>query len=330
MNKLTPIISLYIAFLIIPLVQGQPNAFPGVFSDHVAGSALQNLNPFTIISEMVENENVIIPLDSHVTSRTQLDGGSEPLGIANGRWSITLQLPKSEWGPFKKHFEAGIRQALRDAGSGTDFGEEDDMEDQAFNGSRSFSYRIKGKEDEMDMAGSLMIWYLKSGEEKVSIMVHVFEVEMDVEARIKRAPAPPNEPDLHETYMAMWEAHPTAREVRAQQQRKKELALAYQQEEAANLVVYYDDHESISILRPELEVQMTKPEHLQKLDQQEIEKDLVVVILGKRVMPEDISSFQNELADTFHQLGFQRVILQQAQGDIHPDGLPILLDSKKP
>ncbi|MCC5849040.1 MAG: hypothetical protein JJU29_13215 [Verrucomicrobia bacterium] len=171
---------------------------------------------------MIANESVAMPEDPIGRRATRSAGG--PFGVAHGRWVLTYELPRSEWNPFKNHFEDGIRQIILNAGANVRGGA---GRGSSFDGSKSFEYLIKGEEGEMDIMGSLDILYVNRGEGKVQVLVHAFEVEMDVEARIKRAPPPPNEPDFHETFMAMWEAHPTAREVRAQQNQRKEKALDF-------------------------------------------------------------------------------------------------------
>lgn len=315
---------LLLGFIVLPLVRGQFEAPPRLFSEHIGGIALRHLNPRDLVQEMIDNESIALQANQNLGQN--YSGGGGGIGIANARWMLTLELPESQWVPFKAQFETGIHRILRNAGAGGNLNGGGSRDSHTFNGYKNFQYMIKEDEGALDVAGYVDILYLSTGEGKVAIVVHAFEVEMDMDARIERVA------NHQENLRAHWAAHPTAGDVRARQdQPHGEKARAFQQEDAADLVVHFETVDRLSIRKPELDVHITRPAHLQSLAHQEIGRDLVVVILGKRVNPERRHpAFEDELVTTFHELGFQRVIVQAAQGDLHPDGRPILRDVQNP
>lgn len=108
---------------------------------------------------------------------------------------------------------------------------------------------------------------------------------------------------------------------------------AFQQQDQADLVLLFRDWDELLIKDPEQSspsTWLTQSTFLSILETQKTRRNLVVIILDKRV-PRPGKDFSNEkLVSAFHKLGFRRVVIQQAQSAIHPDGLPILTDSTVP
>jgi hypothetical protein len=108
---------------------------------------------------------------------------------------------------------------------------------------------------------------------------------------------------------------------------------AFLQQDAADLVVNFWHWDSVSVVKPAPKEKVahafTKAELVAFLKEEKIRRSLVVVILDKRDAPEGKACSEDSLVADFHQMGFRRVILQQAVSDLAPDGLPILRDSEK-
>jgi hypothetical protein len=101
--------------------------------------------------------------------------------------------------------------------------------------------------------------------------------------------------------------------------------LAFRQQEQADVVLSFLDWGSLDLTKPKVEgkTSVAKEQLPGILDQAKVGRGLVVVVLDKRAEQVPIS----ELEAFFLQLGFQRVIVQQAVSDFDPKGLPILSDS---
>lgn len=78
-----------------------------------------------------------------------------------------------------------------------------------------------------------------------------------------------------------------------------ERAPAFQQERDADLVIFFRTVNTLHVLRPEIAEEITKPEHLPKLQAAIPDKNLVVIIIGKTVAPENFNRFADELVDRF-------------------------------
>lgn len=100
---------------------------------------------------------------------------------------------------------------------------------------------------------------------------------------------------------------------------------SFRQQEQADVVLTFLDWSSLDLTKPKVEgkIRVTKEQLPGILDQAKAARGLVVVVLDKRAEQVSIS----ELEAFFLQLGFQRVIVQQALSDLDPNGLPILSDS---
>ena len=106
---------------------------------------------------------------------------------------------------------------------------------------------------------------------------------------------------------------------------------AFQQQNEADLVIGFWHWDSIAVEKPASKGKMTRVlsrrEFVDFLSKEKIGRSMVVVILDKRDAPKGKEYSEDALIADLHQMGFRRVVLQQAVSVLVPDGLPILRES---
>lgn len=103
---------------------------------------------------------------------------------------------------------------------------------------------------------------------------------------------------------------------------------AFVQQAEADMVIHFWHWDSLSLSKPRIGTDLNKQKLVRELSRSKTKKNFVVVILDKGAEPEGKEVSVDDLVESFHKLGFRRVVIQQAVGRAHPDGLPILKDSK--
>lgn len=109
---------------------------------------------------------------------------------------------------------------------------------------------------------------------------------------------------------------------------KEEQQLAFTQQTEADAVVDFWHWDSLSLRKPKIKRDLNKGSLIQAFDGVK-KKNLVVIILDKRVAPNGKKVSLDALVKDFHKFGFTRVVVQLSSGRSHPTGLPILKDSTK-
>lgn len=102
--------------------------------------------------------------------------------------------------------------------------------------------------------------------------------------------------------------------------------LAFIQQDEADVVVSFWHWDSLSLVKPKKNGDLDKRALVQALDGIK-KKNLIVVILDKRMAPRGKEVSADDLVQSFNDLGFRRVVVQLSAGRSHPTGLPILKDS---
>jgi len=111
------------------------------------------------------------------------------------------------------------------------------------------------------------------------------------------------------------------------------LSEPFVQQEAADLVVWFWHWDSWRIEKPRglsgSSEDLTKGEFEARVGRDDVERQFVVCVFGKRTPPAGMGATMDELEAFFRKLGFSRIVFQQATSrDEHWDW-PILRDSRE-
>ena len=115
--------------------------------------------------------------------------------------------------------------------------------------------------------------------------------------------------------------------------------MSFQQRQKADLIIDIDSWEKIVLSKPrqakignEFFKHFTRDQFPEVMAANEIGRNLVVVLLGKGMVPreyEDSETAFDDMEDFLLDQGFQRVVILENSNHLIPAGFPILRDSEK-
>jgi len=115
--------------------------------------------------------------------------------------------------------------------------------------------------------------------------------------------------------------------------------MSFEQQQEADLIVDIHSWEKIVLSKPrqakignEFFKHFTRDQFPQVMTANEIGRDLVVILLGKGMVPReyvDNETAYDDMEEYFLEQGFQRVVILEDSNHLIPAGFPILRDSEK-